>query len=50
MRLGTNSWSTNKTKMIMLFQHAEKKETSSSMKERYERSKWSFGDAFLVTD
>ena len=34
-------------KMIMLIQHAEKKENSSS--KRYEMSKWSFGDG-LVTD
>ena len=36
------------TKMIMLIQHTEKKENSSS--KRYEKSKWSFGDAILVTD
>ena len=35
-------------KMIMLTQHAEKKENSSS--KRYEMSKWSFGDGILVTD
>ena len=35
-------------KMITLIQHAEKKENSSS--KRYEMSKWSFGDAILVTD
>ena len=35
-------------KMIMLIQHAEKKENSSS--KRYEMSKCSFGDAILVTD
>ena len=34
-------------KMIMLIQHAEKKENSSK---RYEISKWSFGDDILVTD
>ena len=34
--------------MIMLIQHTEKKENSSS--KRYETSKWSFGDAILVTD
>ena len=35
-------------KMIMLIQHAEKKENSSS--KRCEMSKWSFGDGILVTD
>ena len=35
-------------KMIMLIQYGEKKENSSS--KRYEMSKWSFGDAILVTD
>ena len=35
-------------KMIMLIQHTEKKENSSP--KRYETSKWSFGDAILVTD
>ena len=35
-------------KMIMLIQHTEKKEKSFS--KRYEMSKWSFGDAILVTD
>ena len=34
--------------MIMLIQHAEKKGNSSS--KRHEMSKWSFGDAILVTD
>ena len=40
-RLNADSW-------IMLLQHTEKKENSSS--KRYEMSKWSFGDAVLVTD
>ena len=35
-------------KMIMLIQHTEKKENSFS--KRYETSKWSFGNAILVTD
>ena len=35
-------------KMIMLIQHAEKKENSFS--KRYEMSKWSFYSAILVTD
>ena len=35
-------------KMIMLIQHAEKKENSSS--KRHEMSKWSFYNAILVTD
>ena len=35
-------------KMIMLIQYGEKKENSSS--KRHEMSKWSFGDAILVTD
>ena len=35
-------------KMIMLIQHEEKKENSSS--KRYKVSKWSFGDGTLVTD
>ena len=35
-------------KMIMLIQHAEKKENLPS--KRYQMSKWSFGDAILVTD
>ena len=34
--------------MIMLIQQAEKKENSSS--KRYEMSKWSFGNAILMTD
>ena len=33
---------------IMLVQHAKKEENSSS--KRYKMSKWSFGDAILVTD
>ena len=32
----------------MLIQQAEKKENSSS--KRYETTKWSFGDAILMTD
>ena len=35
-------------KMIMLIQHTVKKENSSP--KRYETSKWSFGDAIMVTD
>ena len=35
-------------KMIMLIQNAEKKEKPSSKK--YVMSKWSFGNAILVTD
>ena len=35
-------------KMIMLIQHADKKENSSS--KRYEMGKWSFSDGILVTD
>ena len=35
-------------KVIMLIQTTEKKENSSS--KTYEMSKWSFGDATLVTD
>ena len=35
-------------KMIILIQHAEKKENSSS--KRYEMSKWSFGNGIVVTD
>ena len=34
--------------IIMLIQHAEKKENSSS--KRYDMSKWSFYNAILVTD
>ena len=34
--------------MIMLIQHAEKKENVSS--KRYAMSKWGFGDAVLVID
>ena len=35
-------------KTIMLIQQAEKEENSSS--KRYKMSKWSFGDAILMTD
>ena len=44
--LNPDPWITEE--MIMLIQHTEKKENSSS--KRYETGKWSVGDAILVTD
>ena len=46
-RLGPDSWGAEEI-LMMLIQHTEKKENSSS--KRYEMCKLSFGDAILVTD